>query len=164
MPHTLSCRTSFHESASQHQASQLPARLDGDGAIERPRFSIDFPPGFRSRTSARGDPCFVGKLGNEAKRAHEPSKQRFKEKHPRRSEGHVLRHGSNSWRVWALIVKRGGTLKTNEVTEALDLISTQVSIAARPLVSSGILKVEKLPGKGGQHAYSIGSRAVEVVR
>lgn len=38
-------------------------------------YSIGWPIGFKSRTSDPADPCFVGKIGETAKRVHAPSEK-----------------------------------------------------------------------------------------
>lgn len=94
MPCAPSCRTSCRTPAGQATASQLQEPGSRGNGNAHARFSIDFPPGFVSRTSNLSDPCFIGRRGNEAARGHEPVQQCFQENRsvkPRKREKGVKR-------------------------------------------------------------------------
>lgn len=79
MPCAQPCSTDCRKSTGRACASQAAAQAQGELGKPQARFSIDFPPGFVSRTSAIADPCFIGRRGNEAARSHEPVQQCFQE-------------------------------------------------------------------------------------
>lgn len=129
-------------------------------------FSLDWPIGFKSRTTDPADKCFVGHIGASKRRSHEPTKQSQapwadSSKKPA-MQTQRLRIGTNAWRVYDAI-RRLGPLPRSAIACNLQMKARAMDEATLTLVRVGVLD-RKTPKKGGQSTYSIGSTPVVEVQ
>lgn len=109
-------------------------------------YSIDFPPGFRSRTGSPLDSCYVGRV-SLAKPTARPSQ----------AEGVRVKHGSRPWKLWALLVRRGMPMTSAEIAMHLDCRAKDVNTAAAPLIKGEVVKARSV---GHSLEYALGAGAV----
>lgn len=128
-------------------------------------FSIGWPAGFHSRTTDPTDPCFVGKVGANARQAHEPCKASQapwadKAKKPA-MQAQRLRVGTHAWRVVDLL-RRTGPLPRSAIACTLLINARSLDFATQGLVQAGVL--DKKTPKNKQSTYSIGKTPVVEVQ
>lgn len=159
MPRDASSRTACRQSAGQAHASQRNGQARSqDGNPQS--FQIGWPVGFRSRTCNPHDPCYVGR-STDAQRNTPALNQR-----PGGAEGWIpvglrIKAGTLPWRMWRLLVLRGGgPLAASEIAVHLDIPTVQVyATAKRMIVAEAVLTRKLLRG----FEYRIGpTRVVEV--
>lgn len=123
-----------------------------------------WPPGFRSRTAEPGDPCFIGRIGNDAKKAHPPGVASLpgwagEAKKNACHAGMRLRVGTVAHRIY-LRIKTGGPQTVIQLCDSLHLVQPQVAKAANRLVPASVLTSRRLTGQGRPAVYSLGAGPV----
>lgn len=130
-------------------------------------YQIDWPIGFKSRTTNPADPCFVGKVGAQARQAHEPCKGSQAPwadatKKPA-MQAQPLRVGTNAWRIYDLLF-RMGPLPRSAISCGLGIKADAVDEASANLVRIGALNRSRPKQRNKQSTYSIGKTPVVEVQ
>lgn len=130
-------------------------------------FSIGWPAGFHSRTTDPTDPCFVGKVGANARQAHEPCKASQAPwadatKRPD-MQAQRLRVGTNAWRIYDLLF-RMGPLPRSAIACGLGIKADAVDEVSSNLVRIGALHRSRPKQRNKQSTYSIGKTPVVEVQ
>lgn len=128
-------------------------------------YQIDWPIGFKSRTTNPADSCFVGKVGAQARQAHEPCKSSQAPwadaaKKPA-MQAQRLRVGTHAWKVYDLLSKTG-PLPRSAIACTLLINARSLDFATQGLVQTGVL--DKKTPKNKQSTYSIGKTPVVEVQ
>lgn len=128
-------------------------------------YSIDWPIGFKSRTCDPADKCFVGHIGAEKRRSHDPVKASQApwadpSKKPA-MQVQRLRVGTNAWRVYD-VLRKLGPLPRSAIACNVFLKERALDEATLALVRAGVLDREVK--KGRQSTYSIGKTPVVEVQ